>query len=136
MEVTRVGKHLCRHAAVGITEVHFVTNPDAKEWIGKGPRKQSSTVFFCQTNCRVFSFFLVFLRVLLLRCQLARWCSDWMTTIGRRVRCSVVIGGMVHGMTPSRFARERVWLCGRALVAQFPDVHGLDLHQMLFGLAG
>ena len=32
-----------------------------------------------------------------------------MTSIGRRVRRSVVIGGMVHGMTPSRFAKGRVW---------------------------
>ena len=65
-----------------------------------------------------------------LRWQLARWCNDWMTSIGRRVRRPVVIGGMVHGMTPSRFARGRVWLFDRALVARFPDVHGLAVHQM------
>ena len=32
-----------------------------------------------------------------------------MTSLGRRVRRSVVVGGMVHGMTTSRFARD---VCG------------------------
>ena len=47
------------------------------------------------------------------------WCNDWMTSIGRRVRRSVVVGGMVDGITPSRFARGRVWLFDRAPVARF-----------------
>ena len=33
----------------------------------------------------------------------------WMASIGRRVRRSVVVGGMVYGMTPSRFAGD---VCG------------------------
>ena len=52
------------------------------------------------------------------------------------MRRSVVVGGLVHGMTPSRFARGRVWLIGRALIARFPDVHGLAVHQMLFRSTG
>ena len=62
--------------------------------------------------------------------------NDWMSPIGRRARRSVVVGGTVHGMTPSRFARGRVWLCARALVARFPDVHGLVVHQMLIWFNG
>ena len=48
-----------------------------------------------------------------------------MTSIGRRVRRSVVVGGMVDGITPSRFARGRVWLLTAHLLHDFGDVRGL-----------
>ena len=57
------------------------------------------------------------------------------TSIGRRVRRSVVVGGMVDGMTPSLFARGRGFLAAH-LLHDFGDVHGLAVHQMLFGLTG
>ena len=70
-----------------------------------------------------------------LRCQLARWCNDWMTSIGRRVRRSVVIGGMVHGMTLLLVSQGGA--CGFVaahMLHGFQTCMAWPVHQILFGL--